>query len=55
MERDELIALLREKLRIEVQSSSEYNGGMDGTGEMYSRVSTIQLILDDEVISEATL
>lgn len=55
MSREELIEFLRENLRIEVQTTNEYTGGMDGTGSLYSRVSTIQLVLDGEVISDVSL
>lgn len=45
---------LRENLSIEVTTTSEYNGGMDG-GPMYTNSHTVQLLLDGEVISEASL
>jgi len=53
-EREALIEFLRENLRIEVQTTSEYTGGM-GDGPLYSDCHTVQLLLDGEVISEASL
>lgn len=55
MERDELIEFLRNSLRIEVKTTSEYTGDMDGCGSLYSDSHTVRLILDNEVISEASL
>lgn len=52
MDRDELIEFLRENLRIEVETTSNYTGGMDG-GDLYRNISTIQIVLCGEVISEA--
>ena len=54
MERDEIIAMLRESLSIEASTSREYNGGM-GDGPCYSDYTTIKLLLDGEVISETAL
>lgn len=55
MERDELLALLRESLRIEVTTERHYTGDMDGSGSLYIDSHTIRLILDGEVISEANI
>ncbi len=49
-----MIQMLRDRLSIRVRSSSNYMGGMDG-GPLYSDCKTIQLLLDDEVISEDSL
>lgn len=55
MEREKIIELLRETLSIKVNTTSEYTGGMDGSGKLYSDCHTVQLLLDGEVISEAYL
>ena len=52
MDRDELIAFLRENLSIETKRDTVYNGGMDGSGSMYSDSTTVRLVLCGEVISE---
>jgi hypothetical protein len=54
-DRQELIELLRENLRIEIESTREYSGDMDGSGNLYSTHSTIKLVFDGEIISEASL
>jgi len=46
---------LRENLRIEVQTESNYTGGMDGSGSLYSDSHTINLMLDGEVISSINI
>ena len=45
---------LKDNLRLDVKTDSVYNGGMN-EGPMYNNYHSIQLILDDEVISEVTL
>lgn len=45
---------IRDNLRLDVKTQSVYNGGMDG-GQMYTDHHCVQLILDDEVISEVSL
>lgn len=52
--REELKAFLRDNLRIEVKKTSEHTGGQFD-GPLYSDCYTIQLILDGEIISEASL
>jgi hypothetical protein len=54
MNQEEVIQILRERLSIRVRTSSNYTGGMDG-GPLYSDCKTVQLLLDDEVISEDSL
>jgi hypothetical protein len=51
MSKEEIIQMLKENLRIEVETTSEYNGGMGNDGSMYSDSKTIKLVLFDEVIS----
>ena len=52
MDKDELIEYLKYNLRINLQTTSEYTGGMDGSGQLYKDSHTIQLVLEGEVISE---
>jgi hypothetical protein len=54
MSEEEIIELLRTRLRLNVKAGSSYTGGMDG-GPMYRPTQTIQLLLDDEVIAETDL
>ena len=54
MDSEELVAFLKENLRLDVNVSSCYNGGMDD-GPMYNEHTTIALILDGEIISEVTV
>jgi len=44
---------IKDNLRLEVRTDSIYNGGSDGP--MYTDCHSIQLILDNEVISEVSL
>jgi len=53
MSKEELIAFLRENLRLDVNTTSEYTGGMDGP--LYVNRHFVQLVLDGEVISEVSL
>lgn len=50
---EHLFEYLRDNLRVEVVTTSEYTGGMDG-GDMYAQRQTVRLVLCGEVISEAT-
>jgi hypothetical protein len=50
-----VVEFLREKLRIEVETESNYTGDMDGSGSLYSNSHTIRLTLDGEVISETSI
>lgn len=52
MSKDELLEFLRENLRIEIDSTSEYTGAMEGP--MYETRLTFRLVLDGQTISEAT-
>lgn len=45
---------IKDNLRLDVTTESVYNGGM-GDGPMYTDRHCVQLILDDEVISEVGL
>ena len=50
----DIIQMLKTRFELNVNSTSEYNGGMNG-GSMYTDCKTIQLLLDGEVISEVSL
>lgn len=51
----ELFIYLRDNLKLNLKTTSEYTGGMDGSGQMYKDCHTIQLVLEGEVISEEYL
>lgn len=51
----ELFIYLRDNLKLNLKTTSEYTGGMAGSGQMYKDCHTIQLVLDGEVISEEYL
>ena len=51
----QVIEYLRENLRIEHKTESNYTGGMDGSGSLYSDSHTIELVLDGDVISSISL
>lgn len=55
MSREEIINLLRESMRLEVEITSEYTGGMDGSGNLYRDSHTINLTLDGEIVSSISL
>jgi hypothetical protein len=54
MNEEQIIQMLRERLRIRIRASTQYTGGVDG-GPLYSDCTTVELLLDDEVISEDSL
>ena len=54
IDQQQVMELLRDSLRIEVKTTSEYTGGMNG-GSLYTNCLTVQLLLDGEVISEVSL
>ena len=51
MSEEEVIQMLRERLRIRVRSTSRYTGGINGE-PLYADSWVVELILDNEVISE---
>ena len=55
IQREEILNLLREELRIDVDTKSVYTGGMDGSGELYRNCHTVKILLGNEVITEAYL
>lgn len=50
-----ILGVIAEHLRIDLKTTSEYTGGMDGSGQMYQDSHTIRLMLDGEVISSEYL
>jgi len=54
MDEEQILELLRSRLSVRVDKTSEYNGGCC-QGSMYTEYVTIQLLLNDQVISEATI
>lgn len=55
MNMHQIIEYLKENLRIETSTSSNYTGGMDGSGSLYQTEITIKLVLDGEEISSVTI
>ena len=51
----ELFEYLKQNLMLNLKSTSEYTGGLDGSGCLYKDCYTIQLVLEGEVISEEYL
>jgi len=54
-QQEQLFEYLRDNLRLNLKTSSEYAGGIDNSGQLYRDSHTIQLILEDVVISEEYL
>ena len=52
MNKEEIFEYLKENLQINLKTTSEYTGGMDGSGKLYRDAHTIKLVLEGEVISE---
>lgn len=50
MEEQDVIDLIQNRLRLNVETKSEYTGSMGDP--LYSDTKIVQLLLDDEVISE---
>lgn len=55
MSEEEIMEILRTRLTIDVKTGSEYTGGLDGSGQLYRDSATVRLLLDGEVISEASI
>lgn len=51
-ERDEIAALIKDNLHLEVLNHQSYNGGMGNSGNMYDKTTTVVLMFDNEAISE---
>ena len=52
--KEELIEFLRENLQLDVETKSNYTGGMDG-GPLYADSHTLRLTLCGEVLTETYL
>jgi hypothetical protein len=50
-QQEELFEYLKEHMRLDMKITSEYTGGMDGSGMLYKDSHTIQLTLEGVVIS----
>lgn len=53
--REEILQILKEELRVEVDTKSVYTGGLDDSGTLYKDSHIVKVILGDEVISETYL
>lgn len=51
--KEQVLELLANSLTIDIDTKSEYVGGMDG-GPLYKDYHTVKLILDGEVISRVS-
>lgn len=54
MSREDVIELLKDELSIQISTSSEYNGGLDG-GSLYKDSRKVELYLGNTLISYAYL
>ena len=54
-QQNELFEYLRDNLKINLDTTSEYTGGLDGRTSLYKHCHTIQLVLEGQVISEEYL
>ena len=52
--REAILQLIADNLSVDVTTTSEYTGGMDG-GDLYKNCHKIQLCLEGQVISEVYL
>jgi hypothetical protein len=55
IDREELMAFLREHLSIETSNESVYTGGLDDSGRLYKDYTRVAICLDGEVISETVV
>lgn len=53
--KEEILELLANSLTIDLVTTSEYTGGLDGSGSLYADSHKIQLKLEGEIISEIYL
>lgn len=54
MNQNEIVHMLKASLRLDTRTESVYTGGMND-GPLYGDTVYVQLIFDDEVISEVSL
>jgi hypothetical protein len=52
--REQIIEFLKENLTLDLDTQTNYSGGMDG-GPLYEDSKTLKLLIDGEVISEIGL
>lgn len=55
MSEEEILFMLANRLSLNVVTSDSYTGGMGDSGSLYEKCQTVQLLLDGEVIGEASL
>ena len=55
MTKEELIEFIKENLELKSSTSYEYTGEMDGSGNLYKDVHTVDLIFCGETISSIDL
>lgn len=55
MTKEELIEFIKENLELKSSTSYEYTGVMDGSGNLYKDVHTVELMFCGESISEIRL
>lgn len=55
MTKEELLKLLKEELRLVVDTQSVYTGGLDDSGQLYKDTHIIKVMFGDEVITETYL
>ena len=53
--REAVLQLIAETLTIDVVTTSEYTGGLDGSGCLYKDSHKLRILLEGEVISEIYL
>lgn len=51
---EDQLVWLQENLSLEVSTEESYNGGQDGSGNMYTPYKSLKLMLNGETISEVT-
>lgn len=49
----ELLKILKEKLSVSIDTQEIYNGGCDGSGDMYRSVMQVKIYFDGELVAES--
>lgn len=49
----ELLKLLKEKLSVRLKTEEIYNGGCDGSGNMYKTELIVEIYFGDELVAES--
>ncbi|MHD0644168.1 hypothetical protein ACYPKM_00860 [Pseudomonas aeruginosa] len=52
--REEMLGVLKENLTVDIDRKESYNGGIDGSGNMYTEYFEITVKFDGEVIAQAS-